>query len=203
MNASAKTNLLRPEGKAFSRWTVGVASGRWNLNLWGWGIAFLLIAVGSLGMLPAVAQAQERTLGKFNEWSAHTYQEDGSIVCNMFSKPIRHEEGGKRRGEIVFFVTHRPSKNQLNVAALAMGYPLEDGVDSVAEIGGQSFAFESEGEVAFGYEREVDALIAAMRVGSRLVVQGLSQRNTRTVDTYSLSGFTAAHNAINQACKVR
>ena len=31
---------------------------------------------------------------------------------------------------------------------------------------------------------------------------GLSQRGTKTVDTYSLRGFTAAYQAISKACGV-
>ena len=45
------------------------------------------------------------------------------------------------------------------------------------------------------------ALIAAMKAGKSMVVKGTSSRGTLTTDTYSLSGFTAAYNAIDQACK--
>ena len=31
-------------------------------------------------------------------------------------------------------------------------------------------------------------------------VEGVSSRGTLTTDTYSLSGFTKAHNAIDKAC---
>jgi hypothetical protein len=34
-----------------------------------------------------------------------------------------------------------------------------------------------------------------------MTVRGTSQRGTNTVDTYSLSGATAAVNAIDAACK--
>jgi len=41
-----------------------------------------------------------------------------------------------------------------------------------------------------------------MRRGGTLVVKGTSSRGTDTTDRYSLMGFTAAHNAISQACGV-
>jgi hypothetical protein len=33
-----------------------------------------------------------------------------------------------------------------------------------------------------------------------MIVDGVSSRGTSTHDTYSLLGFTAAHNAINKTC---
>ena len=33
-----------------------------------------------------------------------------------------------------------------------------------------------------------------------MVVKGISSAGTKTTDTYSLKGFTAAHAAINSAC---
>ena len=60
------------------------------------------------------------------------------------------------------------------------------------------------GENAWNYDTKADrSMIKAMKAGSRMVVKGRSQRGTQTTDTYSLSGFTAAFNAISNACKVR
>jgi hypothetical protein len=36
-----------------------------------------------------------------------------------------------------------------------------------------------------------------------MVVRGQSNRGTKTTDTYSLVGFSAAYQAINQACGVK
>ena len=43
-------------------------------------------------------------------------------------------------------------------------------------------------------------LVAAMKRGSKLIVTGLSSRNNKTIDEYSLSGFTAAKNFLDKAC---
>ncbi|HVX73439.1 MAG: invasion associated locus B family protein [Devosia sp.] len=42
--------------------------------------------------------------------------------------------------------------------------------------------------------------VAALKKGSKLVVHGTSSRGTKTTDTYSLSGVTAAMDAIDKAC---
>jgi hypothetical protein len=39
-----------------------------------------------------------------------------------------------------------------------------------------------------------------MRAGSTMVVKGTSARGTRTTDTYSLKGVSAALDAIDKAC---
>jgi hypothetical protein len=44
------------------------------------------------------------------------------------------------------------------------------------------------------------ALVQAMAAGRQMVVRGTSSRGTLTTDTYSLSGFTRAHQEINRAC---
>jgi hypothetical protein len=42
-----------------------------------------------------------------------------------------------------------------------------------------------------------------MRAGAVMAVSGISKFGTETTDTFSLSGFSAAYNAITRACKVR
>ena len=39
-----------------------------------------------------------------------------------------------------------------------------------------------------------------MKSGNKLVVKGISSRGTKTEDTYSLFGFTAALKLIDRAC---
>jgi hypothetical protein len=36
-----------------------------------------------------------------------------------------------------------------------------------------------------------------------MTVEGISSRGTKTTDVFSLSGFTAAYNAITRACKAK
>jgi hypothetical protein len=42
--------------------------------------------------------------------------------------------------------------------------------------------------------------VTALKAGSKLIVKGTSSRGTETTDTYSLSGITAAMQAIDTAC---
>ena len=40
-----------------------------------------------------------------------------------------------------------------------------------------------------------------MKLGTKMVVKGVSMRGTNTTDTYSLKGFIAAYKAMNKICK--
>ncbi len=46
------------------------------------------------------------------------------------------------------------------------------------------------------------ALVGAMKGGLAMIVAGISSRGTLTTDTYSLTGFTKAYNAIAKACGI-
>jgi len=46
-------------------------------------------------------------------------------------------------------------------------------------------------------------IVAAMKAGRTMTVTGISSRGTRTVDTYDLTGVTAALKKIGELCKMR
>lgn len=146
------------------------------------------------------AQADD-DLGRFNDWQAHTYQENGGTVCNMWSRPITHEEDGRPRGDIFAFVTHRPNDGgRRDEVSLEMGYPADPNKPVVVTIGSASWQFFTVDSSAFARSSDDAAVVKAMRAGNRMTVVGVSTRGTETKDVYSLSGFTKAHQAINKGC---
>ncbi|MFQ5567926.1 MAG: invasion associated locus B family protein, partial [Paracoccaceae bacterium] len=64
-----------------------------------------------------------------------------------------------------------------------------------------NFTLFTEGENAWAPSGKDDsALVDAFRRGAKAKVEGVSSRGTRTVDTFSLSGFTAALEAAAELC---
>ncbi len=163
-------------------------------------LAAVLIGAGLISVTPHPAAAQDQVLGKFKDWTAHSYSEPDSKVCNIWSRPIGTKPDNVRRGDIYAFVTHRPGVNSRSAISFQMGYPLRAGEPVSLQIGNRKFTLSAEGEAAFAAVKDEPAIANAMRRGNRMVVRGVSTRGTRTTDTYSLSGVTAAHNAINKAC---
>jgi len=162
----------------------------------GWTLTALLVA--ALAAPLAVAQG----LGTFRDWEAQAYEEDRAKVCSMWSAPKQAEGNYTRRGEIFAFVTHRTGDKQRNEVSLQMGYPVKDGTDVIARIGAAKFEMFTESSKAWNRSSDADAkMVKAMRGGRELIVEGVSRRGTKTRDTYSLYGFSAAHKAITAACR--
>lgn len=153
--------------------------------------------------LSAPAGAQDVTvIGTHGAWTAYSYQEDSGIVCYMASEPTKAEGNYTRRGDIFALVTHRPAENAFDVVSVVAGYPYEENSDVSVAIGSRSYDLFTHGERAWARDEDTDKnIVQSMIRGSTMVVKGTSSRGTLTTDTYSLSGFTAAHEAVTNACR--
>lgn len=157
--------------------------------------------LGGLIAGPA-AVAAEKDLGKFKDWSAIKVTENGQTYCYMISGPKDTNPKGVRRGDINFFVSKVPSTKQTEIN-VQMGYPLAEkasGDTLKARIGGTTITFDTQHQDGWAPANRITTLIKSMKKGSKMTVYGKSRRGTNTTDVYSLSGFTAAYNAISKAC---
>jgi invasion protein IalB len=166
----------------------------------------LTLALFAACLLTPMASAQKRDIiGSFRDWDALIIKEGNAKTCYMISTPKRSTANKKnvRRGDIYITVTNRPGVGVKSEVNAVMGYPLRPNSEVRFQVDGKrAQSLFTEGSTAWAYDGSDDAKIAAaMKAGSRLVVTGTSARGTRTTDTYSLSGFTAAFNAINKACR--
>jgi hypothetical protein len=161
----------------------------------------LLAIVLTSGVATAVIAA-DKSLGSFKVWSAMSFAEDDKAVCMMWSQPEKAEGKYKKRGEIFVFVTHRPSDGEMNKVSFETGYTFKDSSEVRVTIDGKAYTLYTDGSTAWSHNGKDDSrMVKAMRAGRTMVVEGTSSRGTKTRDRYSLGGFTAAHNAINKACK--
>ena len=137
-----------------------------------------VMLVLTLVILSAPGFAQQKYLDEFKDWFA--YREDQGAVRLCYIASIPKKETGKytSRGETFILVT-------LNI----------DGTVTKLVTNGASAWSETDKS-----DRE---LAAAMAKGRQLIVTGYSSRGTKTTDTYSLAGFTAAFKAIGKACGVK
>ena len=101
-----------------------------------------------------------------------------------------------------------------NEVQTLVGYPMKPTTDSFfhqAIVDGKAYPMKSiaddpatnivDSEAAWLASTDDEAgFVTALKAGSRLTVKGTSGRGTETTDTYSLSGFTAAMQAIDTAC---
>lgn len=163
-------------------------------------IALLLGLTTMLGVSDVLA----RTLGTFHGWTASTFDEGGETVCMMWSQPTESKGNYTRRGDIYAFVTHRPAAKRNNRISVETGYTYKPDSDVTVAIDGQKFKLFTDSSTAWSVDdKDERKMVNAMRAGSTMVIKGVSSRGTATTDSYSLKGFTAAHKAINSACKIR
>jgi len=101
-----------------------------------------------------------------------------------------------------------------NEVQTLMGYPLQPTSDSFthsADVDGKSYPMKSipddpatpikDNQAAWLASMDDETgFVAALKKGSKLVVHGTSAKGTKTTDTYSLGGITAAMDAIDKAC---
>lgn len=162
-------------------------------------------AIAFLGVSLAAdidAQAETTRLGSFNAWNAFVDTTGGSKTCYVLSEPTQQQmnPAGRQRGKAYLFVTFRPSEQVNGEISVIYGYPMREG-STRAEIAGTRFPLFARDENAW-VENVADEprLVESMRRGSNMRVFGTSTRGTTTIDTYSLSGITAAINRARQEC---
>ena len=163
-----------------------------------------LLLVISLVIFSAPGFAQQKYLGEFKDWFA--YREDQGAVRLCYIASIPKKEPGKytSRGETFILVTHRPNESKRDVFELQAGYTYKKQSKVALNIDGTVTKLVTNGASAWAETNKSDRkLAAAMAKGRQLIVTGFSARGTKTTDTYSLAGFTAAYRAIGKACDVK
>jgi invasion protein IalB len=158
-------------------------------------------AVLAAGCFSSALAQEPKAIGRYGAWHALTFSEGDSTGCYIFSEPTQMEGKYNSRGKVYALVTHRPNSKQLNVVTIVAGYSYKPDSEVVVEIGDESFKLFTDKGTAWTPTAESDQrLVDAMKNGSDMRVHGVSSRDTETVDTYSLQGFTKAYNAIGEAC---
>ena len=153
---------------------------------------------------PPAAGQDKRAIDVFGDWNAFAETERGSKVCYIGSVPKKEEGDYTERGDVYAMVTHRPAEGSLDVASIRAGYTYGKGSEVDVTVGENTFKLFTDGGFAWARDSKADrALVAAMKAGATMIVQGTSSLGTLTTDTYSLKGFTAAHQAIGEACGVK
>lgn len=173
-----------------------------------------LAVIAAALLLAGVAVAQQRAqpraqparpaqqeIGRFDDWIAYVTDENGQKICYMGTKARSSAPALSGRTDVVLSVTHRPGSRD-QVAILA-GYAYPSGAEVAVTVDGSTtLPFYTGGRAAFA--RDGRAAAAAFRRGNEATAKGPPARGPGQVtDTFSLRGFTAAHEAIGKACPAR
>lgn len=162
-----------------------------------------LLIFGLLLLLPGSGWAQSpQFLGTHRDWNVYRFEDGEQTICYIASEPKKQEGNYTRRGNPAVLVTRRPGPRVLDEVSVQPGYSYLDGSEVEVEVDGRrSFSLFTRGEHAWTKSEQADReLIQAMKRGTDMTVRGTSIKNTYSLDTYSLLGFTAAYEAMTNAC---
>tara|TARA_B100000029_G_C17343217_1_gene876086 strand:+ start:290 stop:760 length:471 start_codon:yes stop_codon:yes gene_type:complete len=122
-----------------------------------------------------------------------------SDYCYIGSLPINSEiPEGKTRDD-PYILVYRINKNPEPIIQIYAGYNYKKNVPVKVKIDKKIYEFFSEDDSA--WTEDDNSIIYAMKMGIDLVITGISSRTeTKTIDTYTLKGFTAAFNKLTKDC---
>lgn len=167
-------------------------------------LLFVGAMIASTGI--AAAQAAPTPIGSFKVWNAYVVNDAGGKICFAASQPTdsKYSRTVSARGDTFFMVTSIPAKSIRNEASTIVGFPFKSDGEVTVDVDGTKFKMffnEATAETSWAMPDQEAALIEAMKAGTRMTVSSISSRGTEVSDTYSLSGITAAIDAINKECQ--
>jgi invasion protein IalB len=169
------------------------------------GFAVFMAATTSQGL---AAQTAAERVASHGDWSVFVVSDPREcyIVAQPSSSTARREGRTVEvsRGDIRLFVRFNPGEGVAGEVSFTGGYPFQAGSPVKLEIGSRAFDLSPGADDANGWAWPAatdDApLVEAMRRGASATVTGVSTRGTTTIDTVSLTGFTAAVNDASARC---
>lgn len=148
-------------------------------------------------------------LGQFKQWSAYVHINSKKKICYIVSKPTKQTGKYKSRGDTWLFVNLKPGQKTPGEISFKAGYRYKPKCDRSsdakcqvnAKLGKKNFQMYSDKDISWVYADDQKNFISEMKKRGKLIIEGSSQRGTKTTDTISLMGFTKAYNTIRKACK--
>ena len=165
----------------------------------------IVAGIAALSTFAIVGGAEAATkIATHKFWTAWTDNDASGKICYISSVPQDSQPTNVKRGPIHFIITHREGTKKRNEVATLIGYPFKPSAEASATVDGKAYPMVTDSAQEAGWlasTADEPSFVDAMKRGSELVVRGISTRGTRTTDTYSLSGVTAAMSEIDKACK--
>ncbi len=162
----------------------------------------------ALGAAAPVAMAQESSnrVGVNTDWSVFSEPSPKECWAVATPKESNNTKGGRpvavNRGKVLMMVSYRPDQNVSGQVYFTGGYPFAGGSSVELTISGSTFQLFTQGEDAWPATASDDArIISAMKRGASAILVAHSSRGTRTQDTFSLLGFTAAVEDAAKRCE--
>ncbi len=141
----------------------------------------------------ASAANLDSTHGNWNVYS------NGKDACYIASVPVDEDGNFKKRGQPYVLINSKKKTDEVNISS---GYTYKSAVDVEISVDNKKFKLFTKDENAWAKDATADkAIVTAMKSGAKLIVKGISSKNSYSTDTYSLKGAGAAYKRMKQLCK--
>lgn len=148
-----------------------------------------------------VAQAAN-LVGTYRDWTVFKHEESAKQICFAASQPKQMLPRGANRDSVFFYVSAWPKDGVKSEVSIRLGYPIKPGSTVEVSVGNRKFDLFAKDDKAFVADPTDELkLIEAMRRGSSMKVAATSTRGTRTTDSYSLMGVSAALSGLATSCE--
>jgi len=156
----------------------------------------LCLSLGASAMA-AASNASPKQLGKFGDWTAAVYEQSGKKVCYAFTRAASSKPALPGRSEPILTVTERPGTAES--VAMEAGFAYAPKAAVTVTVDEQTrLDFYTAQRNAFA--RDSKAAVAAFQKGREAVAHSPAPKGKEVDDTFSLHGFSDAHDAILKAC---
>ena len=162
----------------------------------------LFICVLFSGFLStAILAGEPKSLGKYKNWEAFTYNDSKGKVCFAQTIPTERSPKNVKRDESRLFVTFRKKEKIKNEISITSGHIYKQS-SVIAKSGKNEFSFsQSQGKFAWIPDNEEEFnLIKVMKKASKLSISASDSNGKKTKDLYSMMGFTKAYNTAKKSC---
>jgi invasion protein IalB len=164
-----------------------------------WALACTSIVAAAVAA-PASAQTP-KFVSSFKDWTVYEVADGKGKMCYAASEPTGQDGTIKSRGNPAVLVARLPGSSPTDQVSVQPGYTYRKNSTVEVKVESRTFQLFTKGEHAWAKtEADDKALIDAMRRGTIMTIRGTSVRDTYSLDTYSLNGFSAAYDAMRNAC---
>ena len=147
------------------------------------------------------AEENLKSTGKFKDWESFILAKDGNKICFAQSIPVVRAPKKLKRDPSRLFVSFRPNENIKNEVSVTNGYEFKLKAPVAAKSGKKNYDLFSKGRFAWAGDVEDEKkIIKLMRSASRIMIIGKTINGKKTIDHYSLMGFTKAYNTAKKSC---
>ena len=147
------------------------------------------------------ALANPTAIARFKDWAVFSTDVEGDKICFAATQATDKAPRSATHGDVWFYVTSWSSGRARSQPSIKVGYDISSNVPPSARIGRSTWTLFASGNEAFAADEDDPNLVRALKRGSELRVEAVSERETQVAYHFSLAGSSAAIDRAAASCR--